>query len=737
MTTLRATIVVGAWMDRSRALFLCPLVVQTYCFSYKLGKKAIKKLGVMTELRNKERFDVVADGLPQAQVCRCIQDEELGIIGLYGMGGAGKTTLMTKVNNEFIKASKNFEIAIWAVASRPASVEKVQEVIRNKLDIPDNRWKNRIKDEKTVAIFNVLKAKRFVILLDDIWERLDLQKVGVPSPNSQNKSKVILTTHSLDTEDEAINLFKKKVGETTLNSHSDIPQLVEIAAKECQGLSLVIVTIGRAMADEKTLQEWERAIQMLKAYLSKFPGMGDHVFPVLKFSYNNLPNDTIKTCFLYLAIFPEDHEIWDEDLIFLWIGKGFLDGFVSIDETSYQGHHIIEHLKTVCLFENGEFDRVKMHDVIRDMALWSALEYRGNKNTILVEKFDTMEVHQVSKWKEAQRIYLLTSSLEELTIPPSFPSLLTIIVRSRGLETFSSGFFHFMPVMKVLDLSNIGITKLPTGIGKLVILQYLDLSNIALRELSVELATLKRLRYLILYGSLERIFKEVMSHLSLLRVFSTTEKEANYSKKDDKAIYLHEDNKALLEELEGLEHINWVSLPIVCALSFQKLLNSQKLQNAMRRLHLWNLEGIRILQLPRMKHLDCLTIYRCGEIQDIKFNLENERGRRGFVADYIPNSIFYNLRWVHVNQLPKLLDLTWLIYILHQCESMVEVIGDASGVPENLGIFSRLEALPFPSLKTLHMMECPNLRKLPLDSNSARNSLKTIEGTLEWWRGVQ
>ncbi|XP_034695231.1 disease resistance protein SUMM2-like isoform X1 [Vitis riparia] len=706
-------------------------------------------------------------------------------------GGAGKTTLMTKVNNEFIRASKIFEIAIWVVVSRPASVEKVQEVIRNKLDIPEDRWRNRTEDEKAVAIFNVLKAKRFVMLLDDVWERLDLQKVGVPYPNSQNKSKVILTTRSLDvcrdmeaqkslkveclTEDEAIYLFKKKVGETAINSHSDIPQLAEIAAKECQGLPLAIVTIGRAMADKKTPQEWEQAIQMLKTYPSKFSGMGAHVFPVLKFSYDNLPNDTIKTCFLYLAIFPEDHEIWDEDLIFLWIGEGFLDGFVSIDEALNHGHHIIEHLKTVCLFENAEFDRVKMHDVIRDMALWLASEYKGNKNIILVEEVDTMEVHQVSKAKEAQRIYLSTSSLEELTIPPSFPNLLTLIVRSRGLKTFPSGFFHFMPVIKVLDLSNAGITKLPTGFGKLVTLQYLNLLNTDLRELSVELATLKRLRYLLFEGSLQIIFKEVISHLSMLRVFSirvkymlskrnyissSTEEEANYSRRDDKAIYLHEDNKALLEELEGLEHINWVSLPIVGTLSFQKLLNSQKLQNAMRRLHLWNLEGMSILQLPRIKHLHSLAIYRCGELQDIKVNLENERGKQGFVADYIPNSIFYNLRWVHVNQLPKLLDLTWLIYIpslehlsVYHCESIEEVIGDASRVPDNLGIFSRLEsmnfyhlpnlrsisrrALPFPSLKTLCVMECPNLRKLPLDSNSARNGLKRIRGESKWWQGLQ
>ena len=100
------------------------------------------------------------------------------LFGLYGMGGDGKTTLMTKVNNEFIRASKGFEITIWVVVSRPASVGKVQEVIRNKLDIPDNRWRNRSEDEKAVEIFNVLKAKRFVLLLDDVWERLDLQKLG-------------------------------------------------------------------------------------------------------------------------------------------------------------------------------------------------------------------------------------------------------------------------------------------------------------------------------------------------------------------------------------------------------------------------------------------------------------------------------------------------------------------------------------------------------------------------------
>ena len=103
----------------------CP---RNFRSGYKLRKKAREKIAAVTELRNRGRFDVVAERLPQApaderpmkktvgldlmyaEVCRCIQDEQLGIIGLYVM-----------------------------------------------LDTLDYGWKNRTEDEKAVEIFNVLK----------------------------------------------------------------------------------------------------------------------------------------------------------------------------------------------------------------------------------------------------------------------------------------------------------------------------------------------------------------------------------------------------------------------------------------------------------------------------------------------------------------------------------------------------------------------------------------------------
>lgn len=105
------------------------------------------------------------------------------------------------------------------------------------------------KEEKAAEIFRLLKAKNFVILLDDMWERLDLLEVGIPHSNDQIKSKVVLTTRServcddmeVDkrlkvqclTTDEAFSLFCDKVGENTLNSHPDIRRLAKIVVKEC------------------------------------------------------------------------------------------------------------------------------------------------------------------------------------------------------------------------------------------------------------------------------------------------------------------------------------------------------------------------------------------------------------------------------------------------------------------------------------------------------------------------
>ncbi|KAI9162004.1 hypothetical protein LWI28_022764 [Acer negundo] len=200
---------------------------------------------------------------------------------------------------------------------------------------------NKSLQEKARDIFKILSKKKFVLLLDDIWDRVDLTKIGVPLATPKNiASKVVFTTRFIDicclmesnskfkveclTDEEAWKLFQNKVGEDTLNSHSDILELAKSVAQECGGLPLALITIGRAMAYKKTPEEWNYAIQVLKRSASEFPGMGKEVYPLLKFSYDSLSDDRIRSCLLYCSLFSEDHNISKSCLVDCGLERDFL-----------------------------------------------------------------------------------------------------------------------------------------------------------------------------------------------------------------------------------------------------------------------------------------------------------------------------------------------------------------------------------------------------------------------------
>ncbi|KAL5756359.1 hypothetical protein ACOSQ2_021105 [Xanthoceras sorbifolium] len=423
------------------------------CTSYKLGKQVIKKIDAVKELINKGHFDVVADKVPRPmideiptektvgmdsdfdKVWKWVEDQSVGIIGLYGMGGVGKTTLLKKLHNNFRETSHNYDVVIWVVVSKEVKLEKIQETIRNNLGIPEEMWINRSEEERAAQILERLRNKRFVLFLDDLWERLDLLKVGVSFANHQNAFKIVFTTRSEEVcghmeanrkfklnglpPEAALRLFRQKVGEDVLNSHHELPKLAEIVAKECDGLPLALVTIGRAMASRKKPEDWRFAIKELQSYPSRFPEMGKYIFPTLRFSYDSLSDNVLKNCFLYFSIFPEDLNIGNRELIELWIGEGFIVDFDNIFDAQERGRYIIESLKLACLLEASydfqtsyEEDHVKIHDVLRDMAHWLACE-QGNE-ILVKEHTGLIKTQDIARWKETVRVSLYGDSTQFL-----------------------------------------------------------------------------------------------------------------------------------------------------------------------------------------------------------------------------------------------------------------------------------------------------------------------------------
>ncbi|KAJ3684197.1 hypothetical protein LUZ61_013361 [Rhynchospora tenuis] len=323
-----------------------------------------------------------------------VKDDVHGIIGIWGMGGVGKTHLLKQINNE-LSRDPEFNVVVFITCSKHCSEEKVQNEIIDNLRLD----KSGSTKQKQSTIHNFLKERSFVLLLDDLWNHVDLDTIGIPNPLTAVeacKRKIVLTTRSTEVceqmevnkrlrvdvlnWDDAWALFQEQVSKEIIDCDPMVQKFAVIIVKELGGLPLALITVGRAMYDKADCNEWEKAVELLKeARLDdvEFSQANQSVFHTLRFSYDSLKNDTLKQCFLHCALWPEDHPIQKNDLIELWMGLGLIDE-PNIQAAYNVGYNYIRTLQAICLLEihddytiDGD-GTLKMHDVIRDMALWIA-----------------------------------------------------------------------------------------------------------------------------------------------------------------------------------------------------------------------------------------------------------------------------------------------------------------------------------------------------------------------------
>ncbi|KAG7543506.1 P-loop containing nucleoside triphosphate hydrolase [Arabidopsis thaliana x Arabidopsis arenosa] len=749
-------------------LCLCGFCSKNVKLSYIYGKRVVLMLREVESLSSQGEFDVVTEATPIAEVEELpiqptivgqetmlervwnhLMEDKVGTVGLYGMGGVGKTTLLTQINNKFSQIGGGFEIVIWVVVSKNATIHKIQGGIGEKVGLDGKEWHEKSENQRALDIHNVLRRKKFVLLLDDIWEKVNFNVIGVPYPSRENGCKVAFTTRSrdvcrrmgvndpievscLDTQ-KAWDLFREKVGETTLGSHPDIPELAKKLVGKCRGLPLALNVIGETMACKSTIQEWRRAIDVLTSSASDFLGVEDEILPILKYSYDSLKYEQVKSCFLYCSLFIEDYLFDKERLIEYWIGEGFIDEKDGRDKALNQGYEIIGILVRACLLlEDGE-SYVKMHDVVREMALWISSDLGRNKEKCIVRAgLGLCEVPKMKNGKNVSRMSLMENDIEKLSESLNCPELITLLLRkNKNLRTISSEFFRCMPRLLVLDLSwNGSLNRLPDQISGLVSLRYLDLSWTRIKRLPIGLQELKMLIHLSLEYTTELESLDGISNLSSLRILRLQESN----------VWL---DMSLMKELQLLEHLEFISTNISSSL-VGELVYDPRVGKCTQHISIRERPGesIRVLVLPATTNLCGINIGNCGMWE---INIEKTPWNNNQICP-----CFSNLTYVVIDDCDWLRDLTWLMFapnlinlrvgLLKQLEDIISKEKAANALEKdkcNVLPFQKLEylsfhylpelksiywqALPFHRLRSLYIDNCPKLRRLPLDSKSVFN----------------
>ncbi|EOA39202.1 hypothetical protein CARUB_v10012171mg, partial [Capsella rubella] len=610
--------------------------------------------------------------------------------GLYGMGGIGKTTLLASINNMFLETVNDFDVVIWVVVSNDLQYLSIQEQILRRLS-PDKDLGQDTEEERASEIYNILNGRKFVLLLDDLGSKVDLNKVGVPPITYQNRSIICFTTRSeevcKDMEavgievkrlsiDESWELFQKQLGGFTLNIHPDIPELARAVAGKCNGLPLALSVIGKTMA-QKTVQEWSHAKTALNLtsgefLLSKEGG----ILPLLKVSYDSLANAKVKLCFLYCSLFPDDYEIEKDELIEYWICEGFIGVNRDKDGANKEGLDIINLLVSSHLLMNGGVTtKVKMHGVVREMALWIATNFGKQEEILCVKSGEWLQqIPEDISSKVVRRMSLMNNQIAEIFCSPKCPDLLTLLLQNNKLVDISGEFFRFMPAVVVLDLSeNKSLIGLPEEISNLSSLQYLNLSYTGIKSLPAGLTALRKLIYLNVdytykLGSIVGIVMS-LRNLQVLKFYNS-------------GVCI---DARLLEELQLLENLKLLKATVDDAVILERIQGVDRLGSSIQSLCLRKMSAaVVVLNTVALRGLQRLVIRNC-KILDIMIDWESKERKEVLPSTSSPS--FKNLSSILISDLEGPRDLTWLAFAQNlvyldvmRSSSIEEIINKEKGI---------------------------------------------------------
>ncbi|KAG8480245.1 hypothetical protein CXB51_024832 [Gossypium anomalum] len=488
----------------------------------RVSNRAVPQGIVVAPVKGYQEFEsrtLILNGLMEA-----LKDDSVSVIGVHGMGGIGKTTLVKEIARKV--EGKLFDSVVIATVTQAMDIEKIQNQIAAFLGL-------KFEEQSTVGKAfelrkRILKEKRILVVLDDIWEKLDIEEVGIPLGDEHKGCKLLLTSRELNVlldemdaqknfpigvlkEKEAWDLFKKMTGDCV--ESCDLKPIAMEVAKKCAGLPIAIATVAVALR-EKGLFQWKNALRELeRPSSSNFRGI-TKAYSAIRLSFDYLESEEVKRTFLLCSVI--GHNGLVEDLVRYTLGLGLFDGVYTMEEARNKVLTVVANLKASALLLDSYNDkRFDIHDVVWDAALAIASkDYR----MLVLRDHDSKEWSDKLKMKIWRMISLRCPQIiANLPKEMECTGLSFFHMAYDGAVKIPPNFFKQTEGLKALDLVGIQFPSLPESIIHLTDLRMLSLKKCAVDDITI-LGELKSLEVLNLAKSSIKELPKEMAQLTQLRL---------------------------------------------------------------------------------------------------------------------------------------------------------------------------------------------------------------------------
>nr|XP_027082418.1 putative late blight resistance protein homolog R1B-23 isoform X2 [Coffea arabica] len=436
--------------------------------------------------------------------------KQFNIVSIVGMPGIGKTTLAQKVYHDPSIIS-HFHILAWCCISQVYSKKDLLLEILACIDEKDE-YAERNENDLANTLRKHLKQKKYLIVLDDVWDTEAWNALKESFPDDTNGSRILLTSRNheipgkphllrLLTEEEGWELLQRKLEVTREEGYPpELDVLGRQIAKNCNGLPLSIVIISGILA---TLDQdgWEKVAERLSS--NSVVGATGQCKSILELSYVHLP-DHLKPCLLYFGAFREDQEIPIRRLMWLLVAEGFVQKN-ELESTEKLAEGYIMAL------------------INRSLVMVGQRRSTGGVKTCRIH--DLLHVFCVGKAKDQNFLHLVQGYDEFLELDElQHPRRLSIYCQPKQFAKSRI----FCPHLRSLQHSTSGVRRREvsyslSSIHQMKLLRVLDLGHISLGfTFPNELCLLVRLRYLAVLGRMNIIPSSLANLLDLETFIVTT-----------------------------------------------------------------------------------------------------------------------------------------------------------------------------------------------------------------------